>query len=146
MRIAANGYLGSKGNLIGQSISAAVMLGTTLVSGGLANLPVMGAVIGLSGAYSYLVNRKMNADKIAQKNNIRKTQAKLVEHSRHMYSNSLEREINDPEKKSYRILEQKQEAFLGSFKSFTNMLSKYALVGTAVKAAIVGGVTAATLG
>lgn len=88
----------------------------------------------------------MNADKIAQKNNIRKTQAKLVEHSRHMYSNSLEREINDPEKKSYRILEQKQEAFLGSFKSFTNMLSKYALVGTAVKAAIVGGVTAATLG
>lgn len=144
MRIAANGYLGSKGNLIGQSISAAVMLGTTLVSGGLANLPVMGAVIGLSGAYSYLINRKMNADKIAQKNNIRKTQVKLVEHSRHMYSNSLEREINDPEKKSYRILEQKQEAFLGSFKSFTNMLSKYALVGTAVKAAIVGGVTAAT--
>ena len=144
MRIAANGYLGSKGNLIGQSISAGVLLGTTLISGGLANLPIMGAVIGASGVYSYLINKKMNADKIAQKNQIRKAQARLSEHSRHMYSNSLEREINDPQGKSYQTLEERQSDFLGSFKSFAKMLSKYALVGTLVKGAIVGGVAAAT--
>ncbi len=139
-----NMYLGSSGQFISNMISSSVMVGLTMASGGLSNIPIIGSAILASGTYSYFVNQKMNKDKIEAKRKIDELEGKVISHSRHMYTNSLEREINDPNKVAYKHLSDKQQAYLDSHKGYTKMLSKYALIGSAVKAGIMGGVAVAT--
>lgn len=141
-----NAYLGTKGSLISTAISVGVMTGMTMLSGGLANLPVMGGVMLASATSSYLINKKMNKSKIQQKNEIRIAQGDMAVQKRHMYTNSLEREINDPQKKEYDILKQKQNTYAASFKKFVKMLCKYAAIGTVAKTAIVGAAIATAWG
>lgn len=141
-----NSYLGAKGSLISTAISVGVMTGLTIASGGLANLPVMGGVMVASAASSYLLNKKMNKSKIKQKNDIRMAQGDMSIQTRHLYTNSVEREINDPTKKEYDILKQKQDAYSGKYKNFVKMLCKYAATGTLIKTAIVGAAVATAWG
>ena len=58
MKIAVDGYLGAKGQLLSGIVSSTAFVGLTLVSGGMTSLPIMGAVIASSGIMSYLMNDK----------------------------------------------------------------------------------------
>ncbi len=144
MSNAVNGYLGSKGKFISGVISSSIFLGTTIVSGGLANLPIMGATMAVAGGSCYFINKKLNENKVEKKNQIRKQDQRVKIVSRHLYDNSVAREVADVEKRVYNDYAGEQEKYSKTYRGFTNMLSKYALVGTAIKTAIVGGVVATT--
>lgn len=144
MNNAVNGYLGSKGKLISGIVSSSIFLGTTVLSGGLANVPIMGATVAASAISSYFINKKLNADKIKRKNQIRMQWQNNLALSRHMYDSSISREAADIHGRVYNDFEQEQNRYVRTYRGFTNMLSKYAVVGTAIKAAIVAGAVVAT--
>ena len=138
MHSACTHYMASKGNLIGALVGAGVFSASTVLTGGLANIPLMAGVMGISGLYSYFVNKRMTDKKIRYKNEIRKNQAVFNEHNRDMYANTTERETNDPTKKEYHRLDEKSNALQGSLKRFVRMLRNYSLAELALKTAIVG--------
>lgn len=146
MKVAVNGYIGSKGQLIGNILSSSVMLGLTATTGGTASLALMGGVIAYSALYSHLVNKRLNKQKITIKNSLRDQESDIKGTIRHMVANSVDREINDPQKKEYNILNKKQSSYENIYKKFAHMLSRYAIVGTVAKAAMIGTVAALTWG
>ena len=145
MEIAVDGYLGAKGQLLSGIVSSTAFVGLTLVSGGVTSLPIMGAVIASSGIMSYLMNDKMNQEKIDIKNKLREDEAELRSTDRKLYTASYKLETSDTNKKAYQMFGDKQNKYLGTYEKFTSMLNKYALIGTIMKSVILGGVVAATI-
>lgn len=145
MKIAIDGYLGAKGQLLSGIVSSAAFVGLTVVSGGAASLPIMAAVIASSGVMSYLMNDKMNQEKIDMKNKLREDKAELRSTDRKLYTASYKLETSDTDKKAYKMFDAKQDKYLGTYKKFTNMLNRYAILGTAMKTVILGGVVAFTI-
>ncbi len=146
MHSACTHYMASKGNLIGSLVGAGVFSASTVLTGGLANIPLMASVMGISGLYSYFVNKRMTDKKIRYKNEIRKNQAVFNEHNRDMYANTTERETNDPTKKEYSRLDEKSNSLQGSMNRFVRMLGRYSLAELALKTAIVGASVALAWG
>ena len=146
MHSACMQYMASKGNLIGSLVGAGVFSASTVLTGGLANIPLMAGVMGVSGLYSYFVNKRMTDKKIRYKNEIRQNKAVFNEHNRDMYANTTERETNDPTKKEYHRLDEKSNSLQGSMNRFVRMLRNYSLSELALKTAIVGSAVAVAAG
>lgn len=130
-------YMVAKGNMIASMVGAGVFMASTVLTGGLANIPLMAGVMGVSGLYSYIVNKKMTEKKIEYKDEIRKSQAVFHEHNRDMYANSSERETSDPKRKEYERLNEKSNTLQGNFSRFVRMLSGYSLAELALKTVVV---------
>ena len=141
-----NAYWGSKGGLLANGISTGCLLGLTLVSGGVANLPIAAGVLASSAAASYVLNKKLNKTKIALKDEQREAGGELNKKNREMDSTSIEREINDPHKQQYQELKKKQNVFVDKFKKLVRALNKFSIAGTVVKTGIIGAVAALTWG
>lgn len=145
MKKSAAGYLGAKSGLISGCISSVALVGTTLISGGLASLPVMGAVIAASGISSFFMNRKMNEEKIASRNRIRKANARFNAADRQAFIASYKTETSDATGRSKEIFDEKRRASEKEYHKLSDILSKYAIIGTALKTVVVAGVVAATI-
>lgn len=145
MKKAATGYLGAKSGLISGTISSAALVGTTLISGGLASLPIMGGVIATSAISSYFISRRLNQEKIESKNRIRKANSRFKAADRQAFMTSYKTETSDPNGRSKEIFDDRRHASEKEYHKLSDILSKYALIGTAVKTAVVAGVIAATI-
>ncbi|MEE6208048.1 MAG: ABC transporter ATP-binding protein [Alphaproteobacteria bacterium] len=145
MKAAMDNYLGAKGQLLSGIVSSTAFVGLTIVSGGAASLPIMGAVIASSGIMSYLMNGKMNVDKLDMKNKLLNNQADLRSTDRKLYTASYKLETSDKDKKAQQIFDAKQEKYLSTYKKFIKMLNKYAVIGTIMKGVILSGVVVATM-
>lgn len=145
LKISASGYLGAKCGLLNGSITSATLIGATLLSGGLANLPIMAGVIAASGLNSYLLNRKMNEEKIALKNQIRQQNSLFRAVDRQLYVASYKLETSDKENVGEKKFDEQRNAYEQKYHELLNMFIKYAKIGTAVKAMVIGGVVAATI-
>ena len=145
MKKSATGYIGAKSGLISGCISSAALVGTTLISGGLASLPIMAGVIATSGISSYFISRKMNQEKIESKNRIRKANSRFKSADRQAYVASYKTETSDATGKSREIFNERRLASEKEYHRLSNILSKYAIIGTVLKTAVVAGVVAATI-
>ena len=146
MHSACMQYMASKGNLIGSLVGAGVFSASTLLTGGLANIPLMAGVVGVSVLYSSVVNKRMTDKKNCYKNEIRQNRAVFHEHNRDMYANTTERETNDPTKKEYQRLNEKSNSLQSSMNRFVRMLRNYSLAELAFKTAVVGSAVALAAG
>ena len=145
MKKAATGYIGAKSGLISGCISSAALVGTTLISGGLASLPIMAGVIATSGISSYFISSKMNQEKIESKNRIRKANSRFKSADRQAFVASYKTETSDATGKSKEIFNERRRASEKEYHRLSDILSKYAIIGTALKTAVVAGVVAATI-
>ena len=145
MKKSATGYLGAKSGLISGSISSAALVGTTLISGGLASLPIMGGVIAASAISSYFISRNLNKEKIESKNRIRKANSRFKAADRQAFMTSYKTETSDPNGKSKEIFDDRRRASEKEYHKLSDILSKYAIIGTAIKTVVVAGVVAATI-
>lgn len=145
MKKSSAGYLGAQSGLISGCISSAALVGTTLISGGLASLPVMGCVIAASGLSSYFISRKMNQEKIECHNKIRKANSHFNAADRQAYVTSYKTETSDVTGRSKEIFNEKRRASEKEYHNLSNILSRYAIIGTALKSLVVAGVVAATI-
>ena len=125
-------------------ISAAILTGVAMVSGGVAALPLMAGVIATSAVGSYFINKTANPKKISAENEIRKAGSELSAINRQMYVASYQLETSDKSRKSDQLLEEKKHNVNNEFKNYSKISRKYALVSLACKAAIIGGAVAAT--
>ena len=145
MKKAVEGYLGATSILISNSVSAVAFVATTLVSGGLANLPIIGGVAVISALNACLLGRKMNEEKIARKNQIRLANAQFRAVDRQLYVTSYQMETGDADGKSKQIFDDKKDERKRQYRLYTRMLSKYAILGTLIKSVAIFGVVAATI-
>jgi len=145
MKKAVNGYLGATSTLLSCSISSVALITTTFISGGLANLPIMGGVVAASAINAYILGRRMNEEKVARKNQIRKANAQFRAVDRQAYITSYQMETADSIGKSKQIFSQKRKKREEEYELYTKMLNKYALIGTLIKSVVIAGVVAATI-
>ena len=145
LKIAASGYLGAKSSILNGSLTTATMIGATLISGGLASLPIMSGVIAASALSSYFMNRKMNKDKINIKNQIRQSKSAFNAVDRQMYAASYKLETSDKENAGQKIFNEKRNDYEQKYNKLFGMLKKYAKLNIGIKAVVIGGVIAATI-
>lgn len=143
MQLACNQYWSARSNLIAQVAATSFLFATTLYSQ-MANLPIMAAAATSSAVVSYFMNKELSQHKIKDKEVIRKKGSRLNKKNREMIATSVERGLSDPRKNENIRQHIRQHKFLEAFKMFTKRLHNYALTGTAIKTAIIGGVVAAT--